>query len=607
VTSAAIDHGQDRQVPRDAEATVDDGLTQNYRPSGSAARPRQSSGVRRSETPYPEEPELAPPRAARERRTFAATPYRDSEMSALRSDPRNASKRVRQLAGIAALLSLATSAAVTTPIPVIPSGLDQRYMVARSAWDARHPVTPRAGVAESRAGRWGLLARIQADSIVRNSLYLILNSGVQAGLGFAFWIVTARLFSTTDVGRASSLISASALIAFFALLGLNSSLIRHLPTALDRDRLISAGLVLVAVGAMVMGTAYVLLTPLISPRLAFVAHKPALAAGFVLLTAAGAVNVLTDSVFIGVSRAGYNALADGGVGGLTKLIAVAALAGTGAYGLFCASGVGSVAAALASLLLMATALHWRPSLRKPVQALRPILKFSGANYAGNILNLLPTLVVPLIVLDRIGAPSAAYYFVSFQLATLLYSTVYAVEQSFLAEGSHAGTVQKALLRRSRRVLMAMCLPACLLVTLASHWILLAFGAKYSEHAAGSVSLLTVAALPIAATNWLLTLLRLAGRLGAIIVSNAVYAVAICGIAWFLAPRGLTAVTAAWPIGALLCALVAGVGSIGAVPRGAPARHRRTDRTRLPPSAQASSRVTGDPPPGHPRRVLTRRG
>ncbi len=188
-------------------------------------------------------------------------------------------------------------------------------------------------------------------------------------------------------------------------------------------------------------------------------------------------------------------------------------AGTGAYGLFCASADGFVAAALASVVMMCMALRWRPSLRQPLHALKPLLRFSGANYAGNVLNLLPVLVVPLIVLDRLGASAAAYYFIAFQVATLLYATVYAVEQTFLAEGSHADVDRREILRRSWRVLMALCLPACAVLVVAAHWVLLAFGTRYSQHAAGSLMLLAAAAVPMAAINWLWTVLRLSAGSG----------------------------------------------------------------------------------------------
>ena len=434
-----------------------------------------------------------------------------------------------------------------------------------------------------------LMSRLRADHMVRNSLYLILSSGLQAALGFAFWVITARLFSAADVGRASSLISATTVIAYLALLGLNSALVRHLPTARERDALITGGLLLVAGCGAGISLLYVLLIPVLAPRLTFVQHRPALAVGFVLLTAAAAVNVITDAVFVASRKAGYCALTDGGIGGATKVVSVVLLTGSGAYGVFCASAGGFAAAALGSLVLMAAALRWRPSLRKPLRTLRPLFRFSGANYAGNVLNLLPILVVPLIVLDRLGAPAAAYYFVAFQVATLLYSTVYAVEQTFLAEGSQPDVDLPELLRRSRRVLMALCLPACLVLVVTAHWVLLVFGTKYSQRGAPSLMLLAVAAIPIAANNWLWTVLRLSGRLRGLILSNGAYAIAICSLAWLLAPHGLTALTAAWPIGGALGAVVA------AMFNRTPLRHQRTVQTHRTRARLALPR--GTPPAG----------
>ena len=94
--------------------------------------------------------------------------------------------------------------------------------------------------------------------------------------------------------------------------------------------------------------------------------------------------------------------------------------------------------------------------------------------------------------------------------------------------------------------------------LTAHWVLLAFGSRYSQHGTTSLELLAVAVIPIAACNWSWTVLRLAGRLTALVVSSAVYSSAICGLAWILAPHGLVALTAAWPIGATLTAAIAAV-------------------------------------------------
>ncbi len=105
-----------------------------------------------------------------------------------------------------------------------------------------------------------------------------------------------------------------------------------------------------------------------------------LTVGFVALTAAAAINLLTDSVFIASRRAGLCALTDGGFGGLSKISFGLLFAGGGAYGLFCAAGCGFATAAVVSVILIATTLHWRPSVREPFRALKPLLRVSSANY-----------------------------------------------------------------------------------------------------------------------------------------------------------------------------------------------------------------------------------
>jgi O-antigen/teichoic acid export membrane protein len=482
------------------------------------------------------------------------------------------SMRDRQEAGIAALIALAIAAAPAAMIPAVgevPDNLVSRFSPPRSA------APPEQKTAARKRPLAMLRAVLRSDHLVRNSLYLILSSGLQAAFGFAFWIIAARLFTTTDVGIASSLISAVTVISFIALLGLNSTFVRYLPTASDRNSLLTVGLLISAVCAAAVGLLYVVATPILAPRLAFILHSPILTVGFAFAAVVTVVNLLTDSVFIASRKAGFNALIDGVVGGATKLLLVLMLIGTSAYGLFYASTGGIAAAGLLSLVLMAAILRWRPTIRRSIEAIRPVLRFSFANYAANGLNLLPGLVVPLIVLDRLGASATAYYFISFQIATLLYSAAFAVEQNFLAEGSQADVNWRKFRKRSRRILMLLCLPPCLVLIAAAHWVLLVFGVKYSQHGTLSLMVLAVGAIPIAANNWCLAVLRLAGRLRAIVLSSAVYAGAICGLAWVLAPHGLAALSASWPVGSLFGALVAGLSRDGQ------ARHRRKARARRP--------------------------
>ena len=129
--------------------------------------------------------------------------------------------------------------------------------------------------------------------------------------------------------------------------------------------------------------------PVISPKLAFVTHNPAKEIGFVLLRRPDQSNLLTDSVFIGLREARFNALVDGVFGGMAKIVAAVAVAGTGAYGLFVASTIGYVVAAVSSLVLLVIVAKMRVSLRGVRAVLGPLVRFSVANYVGIFLDLAP--------------------------------------------------------------------------------------------------------------------------------------------------------------------------------------------------------------------------
>jgi len=405
------------------------------------------------------------------------------------------------------------------------------------------------GTATGSEVRPSLRTRLRGNQLVSNSLLLMFNSGLQALAGFVFWIISARLFSVADVGLATSLLSALGIVAFTSLLGLNSTVVRYLPRSKERNILITAAMVMVAACGATLTIGFLAIIPAVSPKLTFVTQDAAMAAGVVLLGGIfGPLNLITDSVFIGLRQARFNVVVDGGIGGTVKIAAAVVVAGAGAYGLFVAAAIGYAAAAVASVALLVAVNRYRPTLRGVRAVLRPMWRFSGANYAGTLLTLLPTFLIPLIVLDRLGVHASAYYYIAFQIVGLLFAGVFAVEQAFLSEGSHEESELRVLMRRSWRLLVLFCVPASVVLALGARWLLLLFGRTYSVHGTDVLIVLATATLPFGIFNWLLTVLRLIGRLSPIVAGNLVYAVLTCGLAWILAPRGVVALAAAWPIG-----------------------------------------------------------
>jgi hypothetical protein len=76
---------------------------------------------------------------------------------------------------------------------------------------------------------FNLFYRAKCSSLYNNAFYLMLNTACTSVLGFVFWYVMARYFSSSDLGIGSALNSASGLVASFAGLGLGIGLVRFVP------------------------------------------------------------------------------------------------------------------------------------------------------------------------------------------------------------------------------------------------------------------------------------------------------------------------------------------------------------------------------------------
>src|SRR3954468_12668177 len=97
-----------------------------------------------------------------------------------------------------------------------------------------------------------LVRRLRHDSLLRNSFFLLATTGLNSGSGFAFWLIVAHLFAPEEVGRATTLLSAVALLSYFALMGLNSTLVRRLPSTANRSDLVFAALGLVGLASLII-------------------------------------------------------------------------------------------------------------------------------------------------------------------------------------------------------------------------------------------------------------------------------------------------------------------------------------------------------------------
>lgn len=391
------------------------------------------------------------------------------------------------------------------------------------------------------------LGAVRRDPLLMNSALMFATTVLMAGGGAVFWVIAARLAEPADVGLAGSLVAAGDSLGLFAQLGLNIALLRTLPqsTRPAADVVTSSLVVVAAGGAFALG--YALLLPWTSPRIGEVLDSPVAIAIFCVLVAATALNVLSDSVFLGINRVWSYLRLNGLLMSALKCVLPLLLAGAGALGLYGSVGGAIACCAVASIWVILRHLPGRPSLT-PSPQLLATRRFAAAGYVTYMLTVLPLLVFPLIVINALGAEQGGAYFISFQVVTLLHAVVLAVANSAYAESERATTGRYRVVRKGGLTLLACSAAGSAAMIVAAPYFLQVFGPHYVESGTATLQVLSLATVGAAFNYWSAMRLRLADNLTAMILVQLVSTAVMLVLAVALAPYGTVWVAAAWGVG-----------------------------------------------------------
>jgi O-antigen/teichoic acid export membrane protein len=398
-------------------------------------------------------------------------------------------------------------------------------------------------LAEPATGPLARLRAAAADSLFRNSAFLLLATVELAAGGFLFWQMVAHLFPAAEVGRASALISASVLIGSCALLGMHNAVIRYLHTWEDDAATVDTALTTVLVAATAGALAFVAVAPAVAPELAGLLRHPLNAALFVLLTSGYAVNMVGDNVFVAARRSGF-VLGRNTVVVVLRLLLPLACLGLGALGIFTAYQGAMVAALVVYLFALRRVLGLPSRLRLRWDRLAAMWRYSAWNYLATVILMLPALLMPILVAERVDPASAAYYYVAALLAGTLAFVPQATSRSFFAEAERDRTRMRASLGRVVRLTVAVELPMLLALLLGGHFALSLFGRQYAT----AYPLLVVLAVTQALTSIGYvgsTVLMVLGRLRLLCALSAVASAAALLGAYLLVGRGL--IWAGWSL------------------------------------------------------------
>ncbi len=396
----------------------------------------------------------------------------------------------------------------------------------------------------ARAFLRDLVVRFKRDSLFQNSVYLMLSTAIMAGFGFIFWIIAARAYSPADIGFATALISATILLSNFSILGFNSALVRYIPKSEKPNAIINTAIIIVAIATLIISGGYLIGIEHFAPAFKELTTNLSYALLFMIFMVMVAVNTLTDSVFIGYRASKYNFITYTFFG-ITKIVLPLLLIRFHAYGIFFAY-TGSVAVSLLlSFYFMKKHFKYKFAWTVEKSSALKLGKFSAANYLAGFMSGLPTLIMPTLIVSRLGAEQSAYYYMASTIAGLLYIIPTATSQSLFAEGSNDEHQIASFVKSASKLIAILLVPAIVLLILLSKIVLLIFGHAYAEHSVPLLQLMAVTSVFMAINLVGASVMKVRHQIKELVIVNFGYLVVTLLLTFMLLKYG--AIGAGWAL------------------------------------------------------------
>jgi O-antigen/teichoic acid export membrane protein len=395
---------------------------------------------------------------------------------------------------------------------------------------------------------------LYADSLFRNSFYLMLTSGIMAVFGFFFWLVAARLYSPAEIGLATSLIAGASLMSVFSMLGINNVTVRFLPTSLHKNEQISTSLILTTVASFVAAGGFLVWGVLTHNPSVQSPYFAILACLFIAYVFAVTFNSIVESVFVAYRKTGY-ILAKSVVFSVIKFSLIFLVTGMTFLGIIGAVTVATLLACGLGYFWLVMKFEYRPVWRIDRETIQETKHFAIGNYIGTLFGVLPSNLLILIIVSRLGAQDAAFFYIPSMIVTVLNIIPSSTAQSLFAEVSHdeAGLVK--YFKKALKNLLLFLAPSVVAIWILGGFVLGFFGANYAAAGTLPLNILALSGF-IGAANYLGdTLLNIKKMPVMYVAMNALNAVLIIVVAYAVAPRGLVAVTLASLFGQIVTAVI----------------------------------------------------
>ena len=400
-----------------------------------------------------------------------------------------------------------------------------------------------------RAGARSRLRNHVTAPLYRNAYLLIVGAVLGSGLGFFFWALAARHYSAESVGRNSAAIAAMTVVSGICQLGLNALLIRYLPTVGSSTRRVVLLSYVVTAGLSCLAALIAGMTSAIwAPELSFLGNDPRWLSAFVVATVAWTIFSLQDSVIIGMRQAQWIPIENSSFAAVKILLLIAFATAAPQDGIFLAWNVPVLVSLIPVNLLIFRWLipgHIQRSGATSWDRAK-LVRFAAGNYAGSLFLLGSTTVLPILVVNELGATATAYFFVPWTIATALQLVSFNMMTSLTVEVAFDETKLREYCRRMLLHTMRLVVPITVLLVAGAPYLLHAFGDAYADEGTLLLRLLALGTIPNVLVALGLTIARIQHSGRVVLSTQGALCLLMLGLSLLLLPSlGIEGVGVAW--------------------------------------------------------------
>jgi O-antigen/teichoic acid export membrane protein len=391
------------------------------------------------------------------------------------------------------------------------------------------------------------------DPFIQNSLYIMFSSIFGAGFGFIFWIFAAKFYSTENVGVATALISSMGFLVLLSKAGLDFSIIRFF-SAGERNKVFNTSLIVTTLLAILFGLIYIFGIDIFSPEL-YLLKSPLNAALFIIILVINSITTLTGISFISDRKGKYHCLQSIITG--SRLLFLIPFINFKAIGIYSAVGISFFFSLLVSIYLITkSGIKLGYAIDKTY--LKNSFEFSAGNYLVSLFMLGPTMILPVLILNILGAENAAYYFIAYSISSLLFMIPNSISLSLFVEGSHGEEMKKTVLK-SLFLIYSLLIPSIAILCLFGGNILKIVSIEYAEKGLELLQLLAISYIFLGISQTYFSIKRIQNSILSIVFINGFSFISLIGLSYkFMITYGIIGVGYASILSnALMCILIIG--------------------------------------------------